>query len=165
MLALAICYLNGWAMATDPADRSRAEWPPHPDRVFMALAGAYFETDGDPGERDALEWLERQKAPRILASAHAERSQTTAFVQSTMLLFPSCVRACDQRQGRLPKGCVCYPSDVDASLVSFRLPDLETIPCTSSGTPTHPRRYGAVWKGFARRLSGSDTQHCWCKPG
>ena len=42
MIAIGIRYLCGWAMATHPADRNRAEWPPHPDRVFMALAAAHF---------------------------------------------------------------------------------------------------------------------------
>ena len=33
-------YLTGYAVATDPANREQAEWPPHPARVFMALAAA-----------------------------------------------------------------------------------------------------------------------------
>ena len=59
MLAMSIRYLMGWAMATDPADRTRPEWPPHPDRVFMAMAAAYFEGGNAGDEREALEWLER----------------------------------------------------------------------------------------------------------
>ena len=43
MLCIGIRYLCGWAMATHPADRLRPEWPPHPDRVFMALTAAHFE--------------------------------------------------------------------------------------------------------------------------
>jgi CRISPR-associated protein Csb2 len=54
MIAVGIRYLTGWSMATDSADRQRAEWPPHPDRVFMALAAAHFETDGEDNERAAL---------------------------------------------------------------------------------------------------------------
>ena len=68
MFALGIHYLNGWAMATHPADRESPEWPPHPDRVFMALAAAYFETDEDPAEWDALNWLEKQPPPQVVAS-------------------------------------------------------------------------------------------------
>ncbi len=67
-------------MATDSADRSRPEWPPHPDRVFMALAASYFETDGDERERTALGWLESQDPPGILASGYSERDTQTAFV-------------------------------------------------------------------------------------
>lgn len=54
MIAIGIRYLTGWSLATDPADRQRPEWPPHPDRVFMALAAAHFETDGGDAEREAL---------------------------------------------------------------------------------------------------------------
>lgn len=61
---------------TDTASREKAEWPPHPTRVFMALVAAHFETkplpeDGpDAGktwaaERPALEWLEAQGAPQM----------------------------------------------------------------------------------------------------
>lgn len=85
MFALGIRYLNGWAMATHPADRNRAEWPPHPDRVFMALAAAHFETDGDKEERAALEWLEKQgeeryDEPRVTASDCLLREVVTSFV-------------------------------------------------------------------------------------
>lgn len=85
MFALGIRYLNGWAMATHPSDRERAEWPPHPDRVFMALAAAHFETDGGPEERAALEWLEAQgderpEEPHLTASDCFEREVVTSFV-------------------------------------------------------------------------------------
>ncbi|MGZ8975757.1 type I-G CRISPR-associated protein Csb2, partial [Methylomagnum sp.] len=59
MFALALRYLNGWAMAAaDGARKERAEWPPHPDRVFMALAAAWFETGQAADEGAALRWLE-----------------------------------------------------------------------------------------------------------
>src|SRR5690625_5123010 len=74
MLALGIRYLTGYAVATDPANRSRSEWPPHPGRVFMALAAAHFETGEDPVEREALEWLESQPAPYLTAEEADERS-------------------------------------------------------------------------------------------
>lgn len=83
MLALALHYLNGWAMAAaDGAKKETAEWPPHPDRVFMALAAAYFETeDGDKtAERAALEWLECLPAPGLAASEREERRVVTHFV-------------------------------------------------------------------------------------
>jgi len=69
MLALGIHYLNGWAMAAaDGPKKERAEWPPHPDRVFMALAAAWFETGEDPVEGDALRWLESLGSPEISSS-------------------------------------------------------------------------------------------------
>lgn len=77
MLALGLRYLTGYAVATDPSNRARAEWPPHPGRVFMALAAAYFETGEDIREREALEWLEALPPPLVAASdAHARRVVT-----------------------------------------------------------------------------------------
>ncbi|MGH9340600.1 MAG: type I-G CRISPR-associated protein Csb2 [Acidobacteriota bacterium] len=81
MFGLGIRYLNGWAMAAvEGAEKSRAEWPPHPDRVFMALAAAYFETGEDPAERQALEWLEKLGPPGLHASDQIERSMVTTYV-------------------------------------------------------------------------------------
>ena len=80
MIAIGIRHLNGWSMATDSADRNRPEWPPHPDRIFMALAAAHFETDGGGSEQAALHWLERQGAPNIWASEATHRYTTTTYV-------------------------------------------------------------------------------------
>ena len=132
MVALAIRYLNGWAMATDPADRGRAEWPPHPDRVFMALASAHFETDGGSGERDALDWLERQGAPGLVASGHTERVAVTAFVPVNDTAVPRLrpgqpptagqvaegIRLLPERRGRQPRQFpVAIPRDPTVCLV------------------------------------------------
>ncbi len=81
MFAIGIRYLCGWAMATHPADRERPEWPPHPDRVFMALAAAHFETDGGPDEYAALKLLSASPiAPALRASDHHNRQAVTTFV-------------------------------------------------------------------------------------
>ena len=80
MIAIGIRHLNGWSMASDSADRNRPEWPPHPDRIFMALAAAHFETGGDVSEQAALHWLERQAAPGMWASEATHRHTTTAYV-------------------------------------------------------------------------------------
>jgi CRISPR-associated protein Csb2 len=53
------------AAVADGADKSAAEWPPHPDRLFMALVAAHFETERDAGERAALLWLEKQAPPEL----------------------------------------------------------------------------------------------------
>ena len=75
MLALGIRYLNGWAMAAaDGARKECAEWPPHPDRIFMALAAAWFETGEPPDEGEALRWLETLTPPAISASNASFRS-------------------------------------------------------------------------------------------
>lgn len=80
MIAIGIRYLCGWAMATHPSDRNRAEWPPHPDRVFMALAAAHFETGASADERRVLDKLERQSAPNVIVAGHNERSIVTSYV-------------------------------------------------------------------------------------
>ena len=80
VIAIAVRYLAGWSMATDSADRSRPEWPPHPDRIFMALADAHFETGGDDTEMEALLWLEREGAPSIHASEATQRETVTTYV-------------------------------------------------------------------------------------
>jgi len=83
MFSLALHYLNGWAMAAaDGAKKERTEWPPHPDRVFMALSAAYFETeDGDKAaERAALEWLEELPPPLVAASGKEDRRVVTHYV-------------------------------------------------------------------------------------
>lgn len=80
MFALGIRYLNGWAMATHVSDRENAEWPPHPDRLFMALAAAHFETDGGAEERAALEWLQSLPPPAMTVNEAGYRELTTSYV-------------------------------------------------------------------------------------
>ena len=63
MFALGIRYLNGWVAATQVDSYDQVEWPPHPGRVFMAMAAAHFqngasEEDGASQEEwKALKWL------------------------------------------------------------------------------------------------------------
>ena len=81
MFALGLHYLNGWSMAaSDGARKERAEWPPHPDRVFMALAAAWFETGEDNEEGAALCWLEGLPPPSIAASCASQRSPVVSYV-------------------------------------------------------------------------------------
>ena len=80
MVAIAIRYLTGWSMATHSADRERPEWPPHPDRIFMALVAAHYETDGGDTEREALLWLERRGVPNIWADDANERNTVKTYV-------------------------------------------------------------------------------------
>lgn len=58
-------YLTGYAVATDPASRERPEWPPHPARVFMALAAAWFQSGENAAEGEALRWLETLGNPQL----------------------------------------------------------------------------------------------------
>lgn len=81
MLAFGIRYLNGFVVAAEPDDRDRVEWPPHPGRVFMALAAAHFQTGPTSEERDALLWLESLERSPVIAAPHAiQRTVVTHFV-------------------------------------------------------------------------------------
>mgnify|MGYP001035193364 CR=1 FL=1 len=80
MFALGIRYLNGFAAATEPNNPHRPEWPPHPGRVFMALAAAYFETGKSPKERAALEWLESLRPPHIYSPDCCVRAVVKHYV-------------------------------------------------------------------------------------
>src|SRR5207247_1320625 len=68
-------------VATAYDDRSKAEWPPHPARVFSSLAATLFaEFPPRPGEREALRWLEQLGPPEIQASGASQRDVCTFFV-------------------------------------------------------------------------------------
>lgn len=78
MFALGIELLMRRAMLTRWGNREEPEWPPHPDRVFMALVAAWGESGEDPNQRAALEWLERQSPPAM--SVTLEKSVRTPFI-------------------------------------------------------------------------------------
>jgi CRISPR-associated protein Csb2 len=85
MLAIEVAFLTGRYVATAYNSRSDSEWPPHPARLFYALAATHFAADegtvpSRPAERAILEWLEGQGAPSILASEAAHRDVVTIFV-------------------------------------------------------------------------------------
>ncbi len=80
MIAIAIRYLNGWSSSTPLRNGEVPEWPPHPDRVFMALTAACFETESDAAEQAALQWLEQQPAPAMYASPATERNCQPVYV-------------------------------------------------------------------------------------
>ena len=132
MFAIGLNYIRGCSLATDVTDRERAEWPPHPDRVYMALAAAHFETDGDEAERNALLWLERQPAPTLSASNASTRSVTTSYVpvndttrssrlsRDTLTILP-------EARSRQPRQFpVVIPHDPEVYFVWDTSPDSET---------------------------------------
>lgn len=84
MLAIEIELLMGRYAATSHNDRSRAEWPPHPARFFSALVAALYDREPvNHSERDALLWLEQQKAPSLwvdLESQVARRQVQDVYV-------------------------------------------------------------------------------------
>jgi CRISPR-associated protein Csb2 len=80
MFALEVEFLLGRYAATDYRDRERAEWPPHPARLFSALVAASYEAGLGESARAALLWLERQPPPLISAGEATPQSPVTAFV-------------------------------------------------------------------------------------
>lgn len=89
MISIAVEYLTGVCRAEARHRRGEAEWPPHPDRLYMTLVAGHHETPCEPGsadaqhERDALAWLEAQPAPTLAASLPdqiARRSVDTVYV-------------------------------------------------------------------------------------
>lgn len=68
MIAIDVEFLAGRYVATSYNDRSKAEWPPHPARLFSALVAAWAGDD-EPNEETAagLDWLAALGAPEIVA--------------------------------------------------------------------------------------------------
>ena len=105
MLSIAINYLNGRVAASAyNAAGARVEWPPHPDRVFMALVAAWGETGQDATGERALRWLERQDAPSLAVGDCMARQSVRHYVPvnddlpraERLHLLPEC----RSRQGR-----------------------------------------------------------------
>ncbi|MFV0446573.1 MAG: type I-U CRISPR-associated protein Csb2 [Planctomycetaceae bacterium] len=92
-LKLHLHYLTDRCVAARVDAREQPEWPPHPGRLFMALAAAYFETDATEeekqAERNALEWLACLPSPRIVASGVAERTPIVCYVPVNDALQPN----------------------------------------------------------------------------
>lgn len=68
MLVMEVEYLMGRVIASSADDRRVVEWPPHPARLFSALASALHECKLGAGVRAALQWLEAQPEPAIYAN-------------------------------------------------------------------------------------------------
>lgn len=85
MLAVEVELLTGRYVATRFNDRNRAEWPPHPARLFSAAVAAWADTDApDERERAALRWWEEQGEPSVTCSwgedGYSERAAVTHYV-------------------------------------------------------------------------------------
>lgn len=79
-LVLEIEHLLGVSFAAREPGNDAPDWPPQPDRVFSALVASWGARGECDGERAALEWLERQPAPEIVASSGRPRTAATVFV-------------------------------------------------------------------------------------
>lgn len=74
-LAIAWEYLTGYCVASHASRRERVEWPPHPARIFMALAAAWFETEPSDDHEEleqqhraegmALKWMQSLGDPEV----------------------------------------------------------------------------------------------------
>lgn len=81
MFTIGVEFLMGRAIISRWDNREEPEWPPHPDRVFMALAAAWGESGENDGQRAALEWLESLGPPMIDVSLQASyRTPYTSYV-------------------------------------------------------------------------------------
>jgi CRISPR-associated protein Csb2 len=81
MLAIEVEFLMGRAALSQWGDRTQAEWPPHPQRLFSALVSAYGELGARKDHENALRWLESLTAPEIKADlSPALRSTPSYFV-------------------------------------------------------------------------------------
>lgn len=158
MLSLGIRYLCGWAMATHPADYESAEWPPHPGRVFMALAAAHFETSGPQSERAALEWLEKLPPPTLAAPNATLRNVVTAFVPVNDISAPKGKRltASGFEQGKAllpehrPRQARQFPVSVPNATVNGEMPTTFLIWRDAEIPPDIEQPLGALCRKVTR---------------
>ncbi len=82
MLVLEIEYLTGVSFSSELHEPSKPEWPPHPDRVFLALISSWGHFKNST-EANALRWLESQEPPNILFPNHHCRTCFFSFVPTS----------------------------------------------------------------------------------
>lgn len=81
MLVVQVEFLTGRYVASAYNDRLRAEWPPHPARLYSALVATWAETGGPDDEATALDVLATLPAPEILApEIQRARDSSTYYV-------------------------------------------------------------------------------------
>jgi CRISPR-associated protein Csb2 len=91
VIAIEIEFLVGRYIASRFNQRDAAEWPPHPARLFSTLlATAKEHEEISEAARRALQWLEQQGAPQVLASDAHPRAVVTVYVpENTTRILPS----------------------------------------------------------------------------
>lgn len=80
MLTLDVEFLLGVCFAARSPSDPEPDWPPQPDRVFSALVATWAARGQPEKEKQALEWLERQRPPTLFAPEASRRSAATVFV-------------------------------------------------------------------------------------
>jgi CRISPR-associated protein Csb2 len=121
MLAIEVAFLTGRYCASDFRSRERAEWPPHPSRLFSALVAAAYESGLGESARAALLWLESLPPPCLSADeAVAEQTPVIAYVPVN---DPSGAPL-PQRTERQPRG---FPSVVPSTEAEREVPIVHFI--------------------------------------
>lgn len=80
MLCLRVEFLTGRYVACEFNDRGRAEWPPHPARIFSALVAAHHEFGATEAGAEALRWLETLPPPSLSFSNASRQSVKVNYV-------------------------------------------------------------------------------------
>lgn len=52
-------------VAASMTNRDELEWPPHPARLMLGLLASHYRSAGLPAQRQALQWLCEQSAPKL----------------------------------------------------------------------------------------------------
>jgi CRISPR-associated protein Csb2 len=81
MFGLGMELLMRRAVISQWDNREEPEWPPHPDRLFMALVAAWGESGEDTDGKAALRWLESLGPPALRVSMEFwKRTSYTTYV-------------------------------------------------------------------------------------
>ena len=105
MFALGIELLMRRAIISRWDNREETEWPPHPDRIFMAFVAAWGEAGEDLDQLAALEWLERLGPPMLeVPPKLSERSSFTTYVPVNDDSSPVGKKGPFGAMGRMPIG-------------------------------------------------------------
>jgi CRISPR-associated protein Csb2 len=168
---IAIEYLTGYAVATDHANREKAEWPPHPARVFMALAAAHFETDGPAenkaAERAALEWLAMLGEPALALPEQGLPEHLSPRVNPTVYVPVNDARGVDvlpTKRSRQPRVFPrVYVGDHPVRLVWSIAPDSQEHVDALESLCQKVTRIGhsssLVWVRLERELADESVTH------
>ena len=130
-LILEIEFLTGVCRAARGLGDDEPDWPPQPDRVFSALVSAWGVRGEAPEERAALEWLERQPNPEVLASEHRARTAHDVYVPpndakaSRSMKYIHVLPDCRPRQPR--RFPVAWLDDPTMELAWPSAPDAEVL--------------------------------------
>jgi len=150
------------AVATHPADREQPEWPPHPDRVFMALAATHLNRRRC-SERAALDWLSEQE-PQLCMSRPLKRNTVTAFVPVNDVAVPRLSAGRTPSVEQVRPVWAFYQKNDHASPGAFPL-RFQTIRCATGvvDCPAAPEQLEALARLCAKvPMSVTPPRSCRC---